>query len=188
MRPRPAACPHARHGADPTTRPHPTDGSLDRVLIESRTTKDAELLAMVTAQQVELAGLEGDGHISFPLYEQIEYLVGVLDGERDGDGSGDGAAFGAAVACGALQALEPGVGEVKRMYVRPAYRGRGLSRIMLAAVEKLAAQRGIHILRLETGRVYDAALGLYTSSGYSEIPLYGQYVGHPLSICFEKRL
>jgi GNAT superfamily N-acetyltransferase len=154
------------------------------VLIETRTTEDAALLAMVTAQQLELAGLEGDGHISFPLYEQIEYLVGVLDVERIGDGN----AFGGAVACGALQALEPGLGEVKRMYVRPAYRGRGLSRTMLAAVEQLATQRGFHTLRLETGRVYDAALGLYTSSGYSEIPLYGQYVGHPLSICFEKRL
>jgi putative acetyltransferase len=184
VRPRPAACPHARHGADPTTRPRPTDGNLDRVLIETRTTEDAELLAMVTAQQSELAGLEGDGHISFPLYEQIEYLVGVLDGGRVGVGFGDGEA----VACGALQALEPGVGEVKRMYVRPAYRGHGLSRIMLAAVEQLAAQRGFHTLRLETGRVYDAALGLYTSSGYNEIPLFGQYVGHPLSVCFEKRL
>jgi putative acetyltransferase len=145
------------------------------VLIETRTTEDAELLAMVSAQQSELAGLEGDGHISFPLYEQIEYLVGVLDGERVGDGFGDG--DGEAVAC-----------EVKRMYVRPAYRGHGLSRIMLAAVEQLATQRGFHTLRLETGRVYDAALGLYTSSGYNEIPLFGQYVGHPLSVCFEKRL
>jgi GNAT superfamily N-acetyltransferase len=158
------------------------------VLIETRTTEDAELLAMVTAQQSELAGLEGDGHISFPLYEQIQYLVGVLDGGRVGDGVGVGFGDGEAVACGALQALEPGVGEVKRMYVRPAYRGHGLSRIMLAAVEQLATQRGFHTLRLETGRVYDAALGLYTSSGYNEIPLFGQYVGHPLSVCFEKRL
>jgi putative acetyltransferase len=144
------------------------------VLIETRTIQDAELLAMVTAQQTELAGLEGDGHTSFPLYDQIEYLVGVVDGEG--------------VACVALQALEPGVGEIKRMYVRPAHRGRGLSRTMLAAIEGLAARRGLRTLRLETGTFLDPALGLYTSSGYTEIPLFGQYIGHPTSICFEKRL
>jgi GNAT superfamily N-acetyltransferase len=74
------------------------------------------------------------------------------------------------------------------MYVLPDYRGRGLSRLILAAVEKMARDQGIHTLRLETGRYLDPALGLYTSSGYGEIPLYGQYVGHPTSICFEKRL
>lgn len=99
--------------------------------------------------------------------------MGVLDGQ--------------AVACVALQELEPGVGEIKRMYVRPDHRGRGLSRLMLAAVEDLAVRRGLGILRLETGTFLGPALGLYTSSGYTEIPLFGHYVGHPASICFEKR-
>ncbi len=144
------------------------------MLIEARTIADDELRTMATDQQKELAGLEGDTHISFPLHDGIEYIVGVIDGR--------------AIACGALQPLEPGVGEVKRMYVRPEYRGRGLSRLILAAVEAMAVERSIHTLRLETGRYMDPALGLYTSSGYTEIPLYGQYLGHATSICFEKRL
>jgi GNAT superfamily N-acetyltransferase len=144
------------------------------VLIDPRTIEDDTLRWMVVEQQRELAALEGVTHISFPLHDGIEYLVGLLD-ER-------------IVACGALQPLEAGVAEVKRMYVLPEYRGRGLSRLLLAAVEQKARDEGIHTLRLETGRFLDPALGLYTSSGYSEIPLYGQYVGHVTSICFEKRL
>jgi GNAT superfamily N-acetyltransferase len=144
------------------------------VLIEPRTIQDDTLRWMLTQQQRELAALEGVTHISFPLHDDIQYLVGLLD-ER-------------IVACAALQPLESGIGEIKRMYVLPDYRGRGLSRLVLAAVEQMARDRGIHTLRLETGRFLDPALGLYTSSGYAEIPLYGQYVGHSTSICFEKRL
>jgi GNAT superfamily N-acetyltransferase len=144
------------------------------VLIEARDPHDPELFAMITDQQRELAGLEGDGHISFPLFDGIEFLVGSEQGR--------------AVACGALQKLAPSVGEIKRMYVRPGARGRGLSREILGALEALARERGMHTLRLETGRFLPAALGLYTSSGYTEIPLYGHYVGRDTSICFEKAL
>ncbi len=125
-------------------------------------------------QRIELAAAGGEGHVDFPLHEGIEYVVGVLDGEP--------------VACGALQPLEPGVGEVKRMYVRPPYRGRSLSRAILTAVEDLAVAKGIHTLRLETARFLAPALGLYTSSGYREIPAFGQYVGHAASVCYEKSL
>jgi GNAT superfamily N-acetyltransferase len=144
------------------------------MVIEPRSATDPDLIALITAQQHELASLEGETHISFPLHDGIAFLVGLLDGEP--------------VACGALQRLESGVGEVKRMYVRPPYRGRGLSREILNAVETLAFRRGMRTLRLETGRFLPPALGLYTSSGYTEIPLFGQYIGRETSICFEKSI
>src|SRR5690606_11415889 len=100
----------------------------------------------------ELAALEGETHFSFPLRDHVEFLLGVLDGEP--------------VACGALQRLEPTVGEVKRMYVQPEHRGRGLSRQILAAIEDLAVRRGMRTLRLETGKYLPVALNLYMSSGY----------------------
>ena len=143
-------------------------------MIESRDPHDPELFALITDQQRELAAIEGETHISFPLADGIEFVLG-LDRGR-------------AVACGALQPLEPGVGEVKRMYVLPGERGRGLSREILAAVEAMARGRGMHTLRLETGRFLPAAMALYTSSGYREIPPFGHYVGHQASICFEKLL
>ena len=77
---------------------------------------------------------------------------------------------------------------MKRMYVRPAYRGRGIARQLLSALEELAFQQGHSVLRLETGSYLPAAIGLYTSGGYQPIPVYGEYVDNPYSVCFAKRL
>jgi putative acetyltransferase len=93
-----------------------------------------------------------------------------------------------AAGCGAVRPLEPGTGEVKRMFVRRQFRGKGISRMVLAELEKLWTARGDTCLRLETGSRQLAALSLYDSSGYVRIPAYGEYVGGEFSVCFEKRL
>jgi GNAT superfamily N-acetyltransferase len=90
--------------------------------------------------------------------------------------------------CGALRALEQGVGELKRMYVCPDQRGRGIGRRMLAALEAEARALGLKRIVLETGLRQDAALGLYTTSGYVAISAYGEYVESPLSVCMAKDL
>ena len=92
------------------------------------------------------------------------------------------------MACGAWQPLEPGVAELKRMYVRPAYRGRGIARQLVVALEEEAFAAGRPVLRLETGTYLTRAIALYRSAGYRPIPVYGEYVGNPYSVCFEKRL
>jgi GNAT superfamily N-acetyltransferase len=92
------------------------------------------------------------------------------------------------VGCGALRTLDAGLGEVKRMYVVPDQRGEGTSRRILAAIETIAIGKGHGILRLETGKRQAAAISLYRSSGYREIPLYGEYVRSAYSVCFEKNL
>jgi len=91
-------------------------------------------------------------------------------------------------ACGALQWIEPDVAEVKRMYVAPPFRGQGLSRTVLAAVEQLARDGGARVVRLETGIKQPEAVALYESSGYLAIDPYGQYADDPQSRCFEKAL
>lgn len=97
-----------------------------------------------------------------------------------------GRAGGEAVACGGVRRLAPGVGELKRMYVRPDHRGRGLSRLLLAALEDAARDLGYATLRLETGEPQPEAVGLYRSSGYHAIEPYGRYAGSPVNLCFEK--
>ncbi len=92
------------------------------------------------------------------------------------------------VGCGALRPLEPGVGEVKRMYVEPSMRGRGISRLILGKIEAAAAEFGYRALRLETGLRQPEAIALYETAGYRRVPRYGIYVNNPLSVCFEKRL
>lgn len=149
--------------------------SVGGVLIESRVSSDPELAALLAAEQRELREADGglDGRVLRPL-DDARYLVGVLAGR--------------AVACGAIQALDRETAEIRRMYVRPAHRGQGLARQLLGALEELALRSGHTVLRLEAASRLPGAIQLYLSSGYAEIPVYGEYVDNPYSICFEKRL
>jgi GNAT superfamily N-acetyltransferase/predicted kinase len=100
-------------------------------------------------------------------------------------------AGGEPVATGSLRVgehLPPGVGELKRMYVREAWRGRGLSRTVLAALEDAATARGLRRLILETGLRQTAAVGLYRSAGYRRIPNFGIYADEPTSVCYGRWL
>jgi GNAT superfamily N-acetyltransferase len=78
--------------------------------------------------------------------------------------------------------------EIKRMYVAPALRGRGLARAMLAHLERTAAEAGAAVSILETGMRQPEAIELYESSGYVEVPKFGFYRDAPLSRCYAKRL
>jgi GNAT superfamily N-acetyltransferase len=97
-------------------------------------------------------------------------------------------ADGRAIGCGAARELEPSIGEVKRMFVRPAWRRRGVARQILAALEIHARKCGYVALRLETGSGQPEAISLYRAAGYVDIPPFGEYTGNPASLCFEKRL
>ncbi|MGB8644851.1 MAG: GNAT family N-acetyltransferase [Anaerolineae bacterium] len=90
--------------------------------------------------------------------------------------------------CGALRPLEGNIGEVKRMYVVPALRGRGIARRILEAIETCARQLGYIALQLETGTLQPQAVRLYERVGYHRIECYDEYAGSPLSICFAKEL
>ncbi|CAM5310423.1 putative N-acetyltransferase YsnE [Mycolicibacterium aubagnense] len=96
-------------------------------------------------------------------------------------------ADGVAIATGAL-ALNDGWAELKRMWVVPAARGKGLSRAVLAELESSARAAGITLLRLETGIANHEALGLYERSGFVRIGPFGEYRPDPLSVFMEKRL
>jgi ribosomal protein S18 acetylase RimI-like enzyme len=65
--------------------------------------------------------------------------------------------------------------ELKRMYVVPAYRGRGLARDLLRHVEDSAREAGADAMVLETGGPQVAAVGLYRATGYTDIPRFGHY-------------
>jgi GNAT superfamily N-acetyltransferase len=102
------------------------------------------------------------------------FLVGYVDGEP--------------VACGGVCRYDARTAEIRRMYVVPAARGRGLSREVLAALEEEARASGYDAVRLETGYRQSEAIALYRSSGYEPIERYGPYVNDERSVCFEKRL
>lgn len=87
---------------------------------------------------------------------------------------------GAPAGCVGVRVLSPGVGEIKRMFVRPAFRGLGIGRSLLAAVEAAARDLGRTRLRLDTMEELTEARHLYHSSGYREIDPYttNPYIRH----------
>lgn len=95
---------------------------------------------------------------------------------------------GAPAGCGGVQLYGGDYGEVKRMYVRPAFRGLGLAKRMLDHLAGHARAHGVNLLRLETGIHQHEAIGLYEGWGFERIPPFGSYHEDPLSLFFEKKL
>jgi len=95
---------------------------------------------------------------------------------------------GVPAGCGAIKLVGSEYAEIKRMYVRPQFRGVGLAKLMLRYLSDYAHAHGIELLRLETGIHQPAALGLYKRSGFRLIPPFGEYREDPLSRFYEKRL
>ena len=99
---------------------------------------------------------------------------------------------GAAVACGGVALFED-YAEVKRMYTRPAVRGRGIAKAVLRRLEEEARVSGKTVLRLETGHLQPEAVGLYRRAGFVSRGPFGHYAQMPardieLSLFFEKPL
>jgi putative acetyltransferase len=95
---------------------------------------------------------------------------------------------GAAIGCGALVIGDGGQGELKRMFVGEAARGKGAGRALMQAIEVTALAEGVELIQLETGPYNTSALGLYRRLGFVERGPFGHYAGHPLSIFMEKSL
>jgi GNAT superfamily N-acetyltransferase len=139
---------------------------------------DADVRRLTAAQQAELrARYEGGQEPGTPPSAADVAVVLVA---RD--------AGGEAVGCGALRPLGDGVAEIKRMYVVPAARGRGLSKLVLAGLEAAARDRGWTTLRLETGPRQPEAIALYEGAGYRPIAAFGPYADDADDSLFYERV
>jgi putative acetyltransferase len=151
------------------------------VRIEPIDPADPRVQALLTASDeyhqalypAESNHLEGVAALRLPNV----YFVAALDGD-------------AVVACGAVRIMDDdgAYGEIKRVFVLPAARGRGLSRRIMDVLEQHLAARGVRIARLETGPLQPEALGLYRRLGYVTRTPFGSYAADPLSVFMEKRL
>jgi putative acetyltransferase len=90
--------------------------------------------------------------------------------------------------CGGVKLFGTAYGEIKRMYVRPQFRGMGFGRLMLNHLADYALANGVKLLRLETGIYQREAIALYERMGFERIPPFGAYKEDPLSLCYEKQL
>lgn len=144
------------------------------MLIEERVLPDGELARLLEAAFRELVARYG-GEGRSTVHAGARYLVACVDGR--------------AVGCGALQPTEdPLVGELKRMYVAPAFRGRGIASAVLGGLEELAAGARYRTIRLATGERQPEAIALYERCGYQSSARYGKYVDDELARCYQKAL
>jgi GNAT superfamily N-acetyltransferase len=135
-----------------------------------------ELVARVQAEYTDRYGGPDEAVV-----DPAEFLppVGVfLVAEVDGVPAG----------CGAWRVHEPGVVEVKRMYVDPASRRVGLARLLLTALEASAARAGYRAVVLNSGYRQPEALALYERAGYGPVPGYGVYAAAPGAVFLGKQL
>ncbi len=124
---------------------------------------DPEVARLTAAQQAELRDRYGGA--GEPGRPPSASDVAVVLLARDDDGT--------PIGCGALRPLGAGEAELTRMYVVPAARGRGVSKLLLAGLEVEALSRGWTTLRLETGPRQPEAVGLYTRAGYEPAAAFG---------------
>src|SRR5574337_854606 len=83
--------------------------------------------------------------------------------------------------CGGVKLVGTEYAEVKRMFVRPQFRGLGLAKLMLNHLAEYAQSHGVELLRLETGIHQHAAIGLYERMGFHRRPPFGEYKASPLN-------
>jgi putative acetyltransferase len=88
--------------------------------------------------------------------------------------------------CSGIQLVGTAYGELKRMYVRPQFRGSGFGKLMINHLAAYAREHGVVLLRLETGIYQREAISLYERMGFERIPPFGAYRQDPLSLFFEK--
>lgn len=95
---------------------------------------------------------------------------------------------GSPVGCGGIKLFDTEYGEIKRMYVRPRFRGRGFAKMMVDHLTDYARSQGVGVLRLETGIHQFEAINLYERMGFRSIPPFGEYREDPLSRFYEKHI
>jgi GNAT superfamily N-acetyltransferase len=142
-----------------------------------RTNSDnMDFIELVKLLDADLAIRDGEDHPFYAQYnkiDKIKYVVLAYEKEKP-------------VGCGAIKEYEPGIMEVKRMFVPPEKRKKGIAAKVLLELENWAKELSYSKCILETGKRQPEAIGLYKKSGYKLIPNYGQYAGMENSVCFEK--
>ena len=140
-----------------------------------------------SADAVQLIGELDDHLLAHPYPPQSRHAFSVDKLVREGVVFFITYYEGQLAGCGGVKMFDD-YGEVKRMFVRPIHRGRGLGKAMLNRLAEYAQNNGAKVLRLETGIYEVEAIGLYESWGFSRRSPFGEYREDPLSVYLEKQL
>ncbi len=148
------------------------------IILKCSNSENPDFLELVKHLDADLAIRDGDEHEFYNQFNKLDAIKNVVVAYLNGE----------AVGAGGIKQYSPGIMEVKRMFVLPENRGRGIAAEILKELEKWAGELAFKKCILETGIRQPEAIALYKKCGYKSIPNYGQYKDAPGSVCFGKLL
>jgi GNAT superfamily N-acetyltransferase len=137
-----------------------------------------DFIELVKLLDADLARRDGDDHpfyAQFNKIDKLKFVVVAYENEKP-------------LGCGAIKEYDADTMEVKRMYVLPESRNKGIAGAILSELERWAEELSYKKCILETGKKQPEAIALYIKHGYRAIPNYGQYAGVENSLCFDKAI
>ncbi len=130
------------------------------------------------ALDADLRIRDGEEHGFYAEYNKIDAIKHVVVAYENNE----------PVGCGAVKEYDSGIMEVKRMYVPPGKRNKGIASVVLKELEQWTTELNYKKCLLETGKKQPEAIALYEKNGYRIVPNFGQYKNVTNSVCFEKVL
>jgi putative acetyltransferase len=148
------------------------------IVIKRVDSNNLDFRNLVSQLDNDLDGRYGKAQKEYDKYNQIEFLDTVVMAYFENQ----------AVGCGCFKKYDENTFEIKRMFVNPQFRGRGISKLILSELENWGAHLGYSKSILETGIKQIEAIGLYERFGYQRIDNYNHYIGMENSVCMAKGL
>jgi GNAT superfamily N-acetyltransferase len=147
------------------------------ISIQKTTSENTDFKHLTRLFDEYLVDIDGDEKDFFAQFNQIylDYVIVYYENEI-------------AIGCGAFKEYEPKVAEIKRMFVLPEHRGKGIAVSVLDELELWAKATGYQVAMLETSIRLESAIALYKKAEYQIIPNYGQYIGIESSVCMKKTI
>lgn len=146
------------------------------MILKRTTSKDRDFQTLVILLDRVLSIADGNDHSFYSQFNKIDklnHVVVIYENE-------------VAVGCGAFKEYDAKSVEIKRMFVLPENRGKGIAAKVLTELEHWANELGYSEFVLETGKSFESAVALYKKAGYAIIPNYGQYENVERSVCMKK--
>lgn len=147
------------------------------ITLKKTTSEDPDFNYLTKLFDDYLVEIDGDEKDFFAQYNQI-YISNVIVFYENEEAKG----------CGAFKEYEENVAELKRMFVLPESRGKGVASAILTALENWAKEEGFTCCILETSCRLENAIALYQKFGFEVTSNYGQYIGVESSVCMKKNI
>jgi GNAT superfamily N-acetyltransferase len=148
------------------------------MLLTKTNSSNSDFISLVKLLDKELHVRDGEEHSFFAQFNKIDTIKHVIVAYENN----------IPVGCGAIKEYDTTTMEIKRMFVKPESRGKGIASLILSDLESWAKELGFSKCILETGLKQPEAIALYKKNNYEITPNYGQYIGIDNSVCFTKDL